>query len=227
MRIKLKKWAKEELLKNEFFIQSPIEVRGKWQYMFTNKRNPIHLEIGCGKGMFLANMAKKNPNINFIGIDINDSVLGVACRTVNNLFSDEPPKNLKLARVNANNIEELFDYNDEVDKIYINFPVPWEKPKHNKRRLTYTSQLCKYRAFLKDGGEIFFKTDSEILYKDTLEYFKNANFEIVKCTDNLDRDNIFRDNTITVHEQIYSLQGVTIKAIIAKSINLITKNTLN
>ena len=222
MRIRVKKWAKEELEKNAYFIQTPIEVRGKWQKEFNND-NPIHLEIGCGKGMFLANMAKKNPNINFIGIDINDSVLGVACRMVNNVFKDDLPTNLKIARVNAENIEELFDYNDEVDKIYINFPVPWEKPKHNKRRVTHTTQLCKYRAFLKEDGEIFFKTDSQVLYEDTMEYLKAANFEIVKFTDNLDRDNIFRDNTITIHEQIYSLQGVTIKAIIAKALKLTIK----
>lgn len=222
MRIRVKKWAKEELINNAYFIQTPIEIRGKWQKIFNNN-NPIHLEIGCGKGMFLANMAKKNPNINFIGIDINDSVLGVACRMVNNVFKDNIPTNLKIARVNAENIEELFDYNDEVDRIYINFPVPWEKPKHNKRRVTYTTNLCKYRAFLKEGGEIFFKTDSELLYKDTIEYLKNANFEIVKSTDNLDRDNIFRDNTVTIHEQLYSLQGITIKAVIAKALKLTIK----
>ena len=103
---------------------------------------------------------------------------------------------------------------DTIDRIYINFCNPWPRPKHRKRRLTHTRQLEKYKLFLRDGGEIHFKTDDDELYKDTLEYFKESGFEIIKNIDDL--ANTKEENIITEHEQMFMDEGIKIKKIIAK-----------
>ena len=162
MRLRIKKIAVKELKSSTIYYSNPIKNKGKWQEIFGNK-NPMHLELGCGRGLFIVHMAKNNPDINFIAIDINESILGMCTRTIKNVFGDNLPSNLVIARFDALDIEKLFDYNDVIDRIYINFPLPWAKNRHEKRRLTYYKQLIKYRSFLKEDGEIFFKTDNSEL----------------------------------------------------------------
>ena len=105
---------------------------------------------------------------------------------------------------------------DVVDRIYINFCNPWPKPKHRKKRLTHTKQLKLYREFLRNGGDIYFKTDDDGLFTDSLKYFEEAGFDIINKTYDLHNQNIFEDNIETEHEKMFTEEGKTIKALIAR-----------
>lgn len=143
-------------------------------------------------------------------------MLGLSKRNIENAYNFENPDNLFLVRANVELINNVFDKEDKVSRIYINFCNPWPKEKHKKRRLTHTKQLENYKAFLTDRAEIYFKTDDDELFEDSLEYFKNANFDIVSMTYDLHKENIFDRNIMTEHEKMFSEEGIKIKALIAK-----------
>ncbi len=124
-------------------------------------------------------------------------------------------KNRKI-RANVELIDNVFGDGDKVDRIYINFCNPWPKAKHNKRRLTHTRQLEKYKTFLKEKGEIYFKTDDDELFEASLEYFKESNFKIKAITYDLHKEPIFETNIETEHEKMFSEEGIKIKALIAR-----------
>ena len=153
MRIRYKKWARPELEASSFYIDNPEEYKGKWKELFKNN-NPIHLELGCGKGQFIANLAVENPNINYIAIDLVDAMLGLAKRNVEEKYKEKnlEPKNIILTRFDIERIMLILDKTDEIERIYINFCNPWPKGKHRKKRLTHTRQLEKYKTFLKKDG---------------------------------------------------------------------------
>ena len=162
------------LFRSEFFIINPKENKGKWIDTFKNKNNPIYLELGCGKGTFMAVHGSENPDINYIAIDIKDEVLGLAKRNIEKAFKEKnrPVDNVKLMAQEIGLINEMLGDGDVIERIYINFCNPWPKEKHKKRRLTHTRQLNQYRNFLNDKGEIYFKTDDDELFEESLEYFK-------------------------------------------------------
>ena len=122
--------------------------------------------------------------------------------------------NLKLVSQNIEKILTSFDENDKIDRLYINFCNPWPKDKHNKRRLTHTRQLNQYRVFLKDGCEIHFKTDDDELFEESLDYFKEANFEVTYLTRDLHASD-YQYNLVTEHERMFSEEGKKIKFLIA------------
>lgn len=215
MRIRRKKWAREELDNSKFYIDKPEEFKGKWQEKF-DKSNPLHIELGCGKGLFIATLASKNRNINYIAVDMIEAMLGLSKRNIENAYNFENPENLYLIRANVEQISNVFDKQDLVEKIYINFCNPWPKKKHNKKRLTHIRQLENYKTFLKENGEIYFKTDSDELFEASLEYFEESNFEIITKTYDLHNEPIFEENIITEHEKMFSDEGIKIKALIAK-----------
>lgn len=124
--------------------------------------------------------------------------------------------NVLLTAYEIQIIQNILNEKDEVERIYINFCNPWPKPRHNKKRLTYTRQLENYKKFLKSDGEIYFKTDDYELYKATIRYLEETGFEIVKKTENLHREPIWENNIETEHEKMFEEQGITTKAIIAK-----------
>ncbi len=218
MRIRNKPWAKEELEKSKFYIKNPEECKGKWKEYFENSNNPIHLELGCGKGYFVKKTAIQNPKINYIAIDLIDAMLGVANRNIIEEFNGKEVTNILLTRYDVEEINNILDKKDEVERIYINFCNPWPKPRHKKRRLTHTRQLEKYKQFLKENGEIYFKTDDDGLFKESLEYFKESGFETVKITYNLNEEPNFWNNIETEHEIKFKEQGIKIKAGIFKLI---------
>ena len=218
MRIRRKKWAREELDNSKFYIDKPEVNKGNWNNMFP-KKQPLHIELGCGKGLFISTLASQNRNINYIAIDMIEAMLGLSKRNIEEAYNNEFPENLLLIRNNIEQILNVFSQEDKVERIYINFCNPWPKAKHNKRRLTHPRQLNSYREFLVDGGEIFFKTDSDELFADSLEYFEEAKFEIVSKTYDLHSENIFETNIITEHEKMFTNDGIKIKALIAKKIN--------
>ncbi len=148
-----------------------------------------------------------------------EAMLGLSKRNIEQAYNFENPNNLFLIRKNIEQISDVFNKEDSIERIYINFCNPWPKSKHQKRRLTHPRQLNLYREFLKDDGEIYFKTDSDELFEDSLEYFMESNFEIISKTYDLHFEDIFGQNIMTEHEEMFSNDGIKIKALIAKKLN--------
>ena len=219
MRIRFKPWARPELEASYFYEDNPEEYIGKWREKFRNKDNNLYIELGCGKGSFISELAFKNPNINYIAIDLVDAMLGLAKRKVEEKYNANNIKveNLILVRYDIERIFNIFNKNDKIERIYINFCNPWPKAKHKKKRLTHTRQLEKYKEFLVDGGEIYFKTDDDGLFEDSLSYFTETGFKIISKTLDLHKNDIFNgQNIVTEHEKMFSDEGIKIKALIAR-----------
>lgn len=216
MRIRNKPWAKEELAASKFYVQKPENNKGHWKEVFKNPENSIHLELGCGKGYFVKKAAKQNSKINYIAVDLIDTILGIANRNIIEEFKSQEIENIALTRYDVEAITNMLDKTDNIERIYINFCNPWPKPRHKKRRLTHTRQLEKYKLFLKPKGEIYFKTDDDELFKESLEYFKAEGFEPIKITYNLNEEPNFWENIETEHEIKFKKAGIKIKAGIFK-----------
>ncbi len=218
MRIRFKPWAREELEKSSFYIDNPQDMLNKWKTLFKNPENPIYLELGCGKGGFISQMAVKHKLVNFIAIDMVDAMLGLAKRKIEQAYAENEQMvdNVYLTRFDIERILLILGKEDAVQRIYIHFCNPWPRGKHHKKRLTHTRQLEKYKQFLADNGEIYFKTDDDNLYTDSLHYFEEAGFEIVKKTEDLAAEVDFWENIETEHEKMFTEQGIKIKACIAR-----------
>ena len=218
MRMRRKPWVREELAQSKFFIDNPIELVGKWNKTFKRTKQPMHLELGCGKGSFIAKLASRNPNINYLAIDIKSEVLGLAKRNVEKeyLEIEREIDNVLLKAYEILIIENILNEKDTVERIYINFCNPWPKPRHNKKRLTYTRQLENYKKFLKKGGEIYFKTDDDNLFNASIKYFEETGFRIISKTYDLHLEPIWENNIETEHEKMFEEQGIKTKALIAK-----------
>ena len=214
MRIRFKPWARPELEASEFYIDNPEEYKGKWIELFENKQNPIHLELGCGKGGFISKLASQNPQINYIAIDMVDAMLGLAKRNIEKEYEERniPINNVYLTRFDIERILMILDKSDQIERIYINFCNPWPRGKHHKKRLTHVRQLEKYKQFLKNGGEIYFKTDDDNLFNDSLLYFEQAGFVIENKTYDLANTPNFWNNIETEHERMFKNEGIKIKA---------------
>ena len=209
MHMRRKQWARPELEVCSYYYNDPEEMKGKWKTAF-KKEQPLMLELGCGKGVSTAQMTSSNREINYIAVDISPDVLGDARRNMAEAYEDEPD-NVVLCRFDIENINRFFDKEDEIERIYIHFCNPWtERPKHAKRRLTHPRQLEQYMAFLKEQGEIWFKTDDDELFEDSLVYFRLCGFETVYLTRDLHQDG-FQPNYVSEHEKKYTELGVPIK----------------
>lgn len=218
MRMRTKPWARPELAVCGYFVKEPQEYKGKWKEWFPKKQS-LQLELGCGKGTFMAELALKNPMINYLAIDINSDVLGVARRNIESAFlaENQSVQNIALMSFDIERILLMMDENDAVNRIYINFCNPWPKGKHHKKRLTHTRQLEKYKTILADGGEIFFKTDDEGLYLATLRYLAESGYEVIYQTTDLhaQQSDMNANNIMTEHEKMFAEQGIPIKALVA------------
>jgi tRNA (guanine-N7-)-methyltransferase len=214
MRIRTKHWARPELAACSYFVAEPIEMKGKWNSFF-EKKQPIHLDLGCGKCTFLAELAYTNKNINYIGVDISYDILGVARRNITQRFEPESVNNVALLSYNIEKISDFIDDNEKVSRIYINFCNPWQKSRCHKRRLTHTRQLENYKKILADDGEIWFKTDNDDLFLSSLRYFEEAGFEIYEKTHDLNSiPNT--GNILSEHEVMFEAQGIKTKALKAR-----------
>ncbi len=218
MRIRYKKWARPELEASKFYEDEPEKWKGKWKEHFKNPDLPFMIELGCGKGQFISRLALENQNINYLAIDLIDAMLGLAKRNIEQSYKEAniEPENVLLTRFDIERINLILDKADNVERIYINFCNPWPRGKHHKKRLTHTRQLEKYKEFLKDNAEIYFKTDDDDLFNSSLIYFEEAGFEIISRTYDLHQEPIFEKNIETEHEKMFSEQGIKIKALIAK-----------
>ncbi len=221
MRIRYKKWARPELLESTFYTDTPEEQKGKWKYLFKNPDNPMHLELGCGKGQFIAELASENLETNYIAIDLVDAMLGLAKRNIETTYANKniEPDNIIITRFDIERIPLILDKEDKIERIYINFCNPWPRGKHHKKRLTHTRQLEKYKTFLTKDGEIYFKTDDDDLYFSTLKYLDDTGFEVYEKTQDLHSENIFEKNIETEHEKIFTEQGIKIKALKARIVD--------
>jgi tRNA (guanine-N7-)-methyltransferase len=211
MRIRKKKWAEPELAACRYYTNEPEQYRGRWKEFFGNDK-PIELEIGCGKCTFSAEKAIQNPDTNFIALDIKSDMLGVGRRNVERIFSesDRSPDNIALVRCNVEQIDKAFSADDHIAVMYINFCNPWPREKHKKRRLTYPRKLKMYRDFLTDDAVIYFKTDDDELFEESIGYFEQAGYTIRFITRDLHHSEV-RDNIMTEHEKMFSDEGIPIK----------------
>ena len=181
MRMRFKPYARAELLAADFHIHDPFHLQGQWHAQFARPDQPFVLELGCGKGGFLSQLAAAHPENNYLGIDITDKVLILAKRKIEAAYAaaGRPIDNVRIMSADIERIRALMTPADTVSRIYINFCNPWSKNAgSNKHRLTHPRQLIQYRDFLADGGEIYFKTDDDDLFRDSLGYFPAAGYEI-------------------------------------------------
>lgn len=204
MRVRNRKGAAEYLENNpQYVILNPEDSKGKWRQVFGND-NPIHIEVGSGKGRFVTGMAAQNPNINYIGIDIQLSVLSYALDKV--LASGLP--NIKLLRVDGSSLTNYFE-KGEVDLMYLNFSDPWPKTRHEKRRLTYKTFLETYEQILPDKGEIHFKTDNRGLFEYSLGSMSQYGMILKQVWLDLHASD-FEGNVMTEYEEKFSKKGQVI-----------------
>lgn len=194
-------------------IKRPEDQRGCWKQVFGNK-NPVHIEIGMGKGRFILNMAKKYPNINFIGIERYSSVL---LRAIEKYDTQEfhDLKNIRFVCMDARNIGDVFT-EGEVKKIYLNFSDPWPKARHAKRRLASVEFLKRYESVLAPDGVVEFKTDNTGLFNFSLEQVREAGWVLRAFTYDLHRHvEMNKGNIMTEYEEKFSSRGNPINKLIA------------
>ena len=204
MRVRNRKGATELLEAHpQYVILNPADAKGRWQEIFGND-HPIHIEVGSGKGAFVSGMAKANPEINYIGIDIQKSVLSYALDKV--LATDVP--NIKLLWVDGSDLTDYFE-EGEIDRLYLNFSDPWPKKRHEKRRLTYQSFLSTYQQILPENGEIHFKTDNRGLFEYSLVSFSQYGMKLKGVWLDLHASD-FEDNVLTEYEQKFANKGQVI-----------------
>lgn len=200
VRLRHKPYAKEKLEGYpQYVVNEETKTKGKWQKRFIQNQ-PLHIEIGCGKGRFIVEMAKRYPEINFVGIELQSSVI------VNVLEKqlEEKLPNLQLLRANAEELKNYFEV-DEVDRIYLTFSDPWPKNRHEKRRLTYKDFLSIYKTILKPHGELHFKTDNQGLFEYSLISFSQFNAKLKEVY--LDLHKTDQENIMTEFEEKFSKKG--------------------
>lgn len=202
---------KEEILNNSLLlIKDYAKYKGKWNEVFNNQ-NPIYIEIGMGKGKFILENALKYPNINFIGIERFDSILA---RAIQKIEKENPlPQNLKIVRMDAKNIEDVFDH--EIDRLYLNFSDPWPKKRHAERRLTSNTFLKKYEKIFKNDQEIIMKTDNVPLFEFSLVSLSTNKYTLEKVSLNLHSSDI-EDNIMTEYEEKFSEESIKINYLKAR-----------
>mgnify|MGYP000605066356 FL=1 len=216
MRMRFKPYARAELMASDFHVHEPLTHAGGWHQLYARPQQPFILELGCGKGGFISQLACAHPENNYLGIDITDKVLILAKRKIEAAYAaaGRPVDNVKIMSTDIERIRGVIAPEDTVQRIYINFCNPWSKnASSNKHRLTYPRQLI--RDFLADGGEIYFKTDDDDLFRDSLEYFPASGYEILWTTYDLHKDEPAW-NIRTEHEGMFTEMGIPIKALIAR-----------
>ena len=209
MRLRHIKGAEEEIAESPYVVQEPKELKGKWHEFFGNN-NPIRIEVGMGKGKFIMELAEKNPDVNYVGIERYSSVLlrGLQKRAemeINNIY---------FMRIDALELEEVFD-EGEVDRIYLNFSDPWPKSGHEKRRLTYGSFLAQYRTVMDAGRTVTFKTDNRGLFDYSLLSFAANGWKTADVTYDLHNSEWNAENIVTEYERNFSEKGFSINRVVA------------
>lgn len=204
MRMKRKKSTPRRLEQCQgLLIQEPQQYRGKWTAFFGND-HPLHIEIGCGKGAFIAELARRNPDVNYLAIERVPECVVLAAEKIDPALYP----NLRFYLGAADNLTDIFAPG-EVQRIYLNFSDPWPKNRYAKRRLTHKLFLDRYRAVLADGGGIHFKTDNRGLFDFSVEEFQQCGWRLEQVTYDLHNSG-FEGNIMTEYETRFSSMGVPI-----------------
>ena len=205
MRLRNVKGSREAIQESIYVVHEEETRAGSWHDIFGND-HPIHIEIGMGKGRFLMELAAKNPDINYVGIEKYSSVLIRALEKMSEM--ETPLANIRFVRMDAEAITKVFGAG-EVDRIYLNFSDPWPKDRHAKRRLTSHEFLARYEKILKKDGTLEFKTDNKDLFDFSLEEMKNAEgWELTAFTYDLHHDVVLSEgNVMTEYEEKFSSIG--------------------
>lgn len=211
MRLRNIPGADEAIADSPHCIQEPMAEKGRWHLIFGNE-NPIHIEIGMGKGQFIMKLAKEHPDINYIGIERYSSVLLRALQKM----EIEPLPNIRFLCMDASIITEIFD-KEEVAKIYLNFSDPWPKERHAKRRLTSRQFFERYDKILAGNGVVEFKTDNDDLFAFSMEEVAEAGWTLDAHTFDLHHDPVLNEgNVMTEYEEKFSSLGHPIHKLIAR-----------
>lgn len=216
MRLRNIPGAKEAILESPYVVQEPENCRNNWENVFPEK-NPLHIEVGMGKGRFLMDMARLHPDVNYIGIEMYDSVLlrAVQKREEMHEEGDNLP-NLLFMRMDARELPLVFG-EGEVQKIYLNFSDPWPKARHAKRRLTSREFLARYEQILEKEGTVEFKTDNRELFEFSLEEVKEQGWELIASTFDLhNQKEMMQGNVMTEYEEKFSSMGNPICKLICR-----------
>lgn len=201
MRLRNKPWAQDKLDAYPQYVPQHAEtLRGNWQSRFA-KKQPIHIEVGSGKGRFVVEMAKAHPKINYISIEIQTSVIV----SVLDLQIEADLPNLQILHADGRNLNQYFA-EGEVSRVYLNFSDPWPKKRHEKRRLTSEHFIKQYQEILNDKGEIHFKTDNQGLFEYTLYAFSQYNVKLKQVWLDLHQSK-FEGNIMTEYEEKFSSRG--------------------
>jgi tRNA (guanine-N7-)-methyltransferase len=205
MRLRTKPWADKEFAENPMYIQNPRQLQQRWQGLFGNE-NPIHLEIGCGKGKFIVENALRHPNINFLAMEKFEKII---CMALRHAGQRAAVPNLYLFCDDARDITEIFSPG-ELSRIYINFCDPWRaRGKWRKRRLTHRGFLAKYESIMTPAKEIHFKTDNVTLFNFSLAEFEETGWQLRNVTYDLHGSGC-PDNIMTEYEEKFAAQSLRI-----------------
>lgn len=213
MRLRNIPGSKDVIADSRFVVQNPDSQRGKWAEVFTNN-HPVWIEVGMGKGRFIMDMARLHPDINFIGIEMYDSVLLRAVQKREQM--EEELSNLYFIRMDARNLPEVFAQG-EVDRIFLNFSDPWPKERHAKRRLTSRQFLERYDQILAEDGQVEFKTDNRGLFEFSLQEVEETKWQLVASTFDLHHESeMVQGNVMTEYEEKFSSMGNPIHKMIIR-----------
>ncbi len=204
MRMRKKKHCADRMERCAYlWIKNPEEHKGEWKRVFGND-NPIHMEIGCGKGDFVTGMARLYPDINFVALEKVEDVLVLAMEKT----AAAGLENVRFIDIDAECINDIFACG-EISRIYLNFSDPWHKARQAKRRLTHKRFLDRYKAVLKPGDYIWFKTDNRRLFEFSLNSFAQENYKLESITFDLHASG-FENNVMTEYEKRFSDEGYPI-----------------
>lgn len=218
MRLRGRKGIREDIERQkELVVLNAKDYKGKWAELFGNN-NPIHAELGMGKGRFISEMSKKYPDVNFIGVDMYDELIRKAsekAKIAHEIHTEEESEsaanipNLKLMLFNIEHIEEAFA-EGELERVYLNFSDPWPKKKHARRRLTHPGFVAKYQQILNANGEIHLKTDSQSLFEFSLNSFADMGLRMRNISLNLHAEGFHPDHVMTEYETKFATKGMNI-----------------
>lgn len=204
MRLRKDPRAEQYIQDSEIVISSPEEYKGKWKTFFANN-NEIHVEFGMGKGGFIIELAKRNPHINYIGIERFETVVYKACKKAER---EDAPDNLRYLCYNVADCMDIFE-KTEVNRIYLNFSDPWPKKRHGTKRLTHYNFLTKYEHILNAKGELHFKTDNKSLFEFSLNQLSDADWKMKNISLDLHQSDM-EGNIMTEYEAKFSSMGMPI-----------------
>ena len=215
MRMRFKPYAHDELMAADFHVHEPLIWGGKWHSQYARPEQPFVLELGCGKGGFISQLACAHPENNYLGIDITDKVLILAKRKIEAAYAEagRPIDNVKIMSTDIERIKGVITPEDEVSRIYINFCDPWPTKRHAKRRLTHGNFLKLYRKVLKDNGQIHFKTDNDPLFEWSIEEIPQFGFELSEVTRDLHANG--QHGVMTDYEAKFYAEGKNINRCVA------------